>query len=89
MSVGSFGEVSFHAHIDIGVDLGGQPGHVPPIIEKRPCIHHFLPPIAPPILWFAHPIFLTSLRGYASGLMNNGSGIIIIVRINQQLTCVL
>lgn len=25
----------------IGVDFGGkQPGHVPPILEKRPCIHH-------------------------------------------------
>ena len=29
---------------NIGVDFGGQPGHVPPIIEKRPCIYHFLPP---------------------------------------------
>src|SRR6218665_3530069 len=25
----------------------GQPGHVPPIIEKRPCIYHFLPPLIP------------------------------------------
>src|SRR6218665_739895 len=25
--------------------LGGQRGHVPPIIEKRPCIYHFLPNI--------------------------------------------
>ena len=33
--------------VSIGVDFGGQPGHVPPIIEKRPCIHHFLPPSAP------------------------------------------
>ena len=24
----------------IGVDLGGLPGHVPPIIEKRPCKSH-------------------------------------------------
>src|SRR6218665_2725587 len=24
--------------------LSGQHGHVPPIIEKRPCIFHFLPP---------------------------------------------
>src|SRR6218665_1641093 len=28
--------------IGISVDFGGQPGHVPPIIEKRPCIYHFL-----------------------------------------------
>src|SRR6218665_2215806 len=45
----------------IGVDLGGSPGTCPPIIEKRPCVyifHHLLPPI----FWFAHPIFLTSLR---------------------------
>ena len=34
----------------IGVDFGGQPGHMPPIIEKRPCIYHFLPPSAPNIL---------------------------------------
>src|SRR6218665_158992 len=47
--------------MSIGVDFGGQPGHVPPIIEKHPCIYHFLPPF-PPIFWFAHPIFLTSLR---------------------------
>src|SRR6218665_1206178 len=47
----------------IGVDFGGQPGHGPlPIIQKHPCISHFLPPFAPPIFWFAHPIFLTSLR---------------------------
>src|SRR6218665_1946183 len=30
--------------IYICVDIGGQPGHVPPIIEKRPCIYHYLPP---------------------------------------------
>src|SRR6218665_4074403 len=30
--------------LTIGVDLGVQPGHVPPIIEKRPCIYHILPP---------------------------------------------
>ena len=32
----------------IGVDLGGRgsPGTCPPIIEKRPCIYHFLPPFA-------------------------------------------
>ena len=33
------------------------------IFEKRQCIYHFLPPFAPPIFWFTHPIFLTS---YAS-----------------------
>src|SRR6218665_2670394 len=48
----------------IGVDLGGGPGHVPPIIEKRPCIYYFLPPFALTIFWFAHPIFLTSLRQF-------------------------
>src|SRR6218665_2037114 len=45
----------------IGVDLG-QPGHVPPIIEKRPCIYHFLPPSGPPTFWFSRSIFLTSIR---------------------------
>ena len=30
----------------IGIDFGGQPGHMPPITEKRPCIYLFLPPIA-------------------------------------------
>ena len=49
----------------IGVDFGkfgGSPGTCPPIIENRPCIYHFLSPFAPPIFWFALPIFLTSLR---------------------------
>src|SRR6218665_2773508 len=44
--------------------LGGQPehGHVPPKIEKHPCISHFLPSFAPQKFFgFAHPIFLTSL----------------------------
>src|SRR6218665_1163601 len=41
---------------DIGVDLGGgQPGHVPPIIEKRPGIYHFLPCTFSPIFWFCPP----------------------------------
>src|SRR6218665_3913102 len=34
----------------IGVDLGGCPGTCPPIIEKRLCIYHFLPPFAPQYL---------------------------------------
>src|SRR6218665_2684834 len=50
------------AHTIIGVVLGAQPGYVPPIIDKCPCIYHFLPPFAPPIFWFAHPIFWTRLR---------------------------
>src|SRR6218665_2426476 len=46
----------------IGLDLGGlQPGHGPPIIENLPCIYHFFTTL-PPIFWFAHPIFLASLR---------------------------
>src|SRR6218665_421419 len=37
--------------------LGGAArARAPPIIEKRPCIYHFLPPF-PPIFWFAHLIF--------------------------------
>src|SRR6218665_1438336 len=40
---------------------GGSPGKCPPIIEKCPCIYHFLPPFALQIFWFAHQIFLTSL----------------------------
>src|SRR6218665_1382936 len=39
----------------------GIPGRCPPIINKRPCNYHFLPPFAP-IFLFAHPTFLTSLR---------------------------
>src|SRR6218665_307956 len=42
-----------------------QPEHMPPIIENRPCIYHFLP-LPPNIFWFAHPIFLTRLVVYAS-----------------------
>src|SRR6218665_441903 len=34
----------------IGVDFGGSLSTCPPIIEKRPCIYHFLPPFAPNIL---------------------------------------
>ena len=34
---------------------------MPPIIEKRSCIYHFYH-VSPPIFWFSHPIFLTSLR---------------------------
>src|SRR6218665_2708784 len=34
----------------IGVDLGDSPGTCPPIIEKRPCIYHFLPPFSSNIL---------------------------------------
>ena len=41
---------------------GSARARAPPIIEKRPCIDHFLPPSAPRIVWFAHPILLTSLR---------------------------
>src|SRR6218665_259184 len=39
--------IPFSLLICISVDLGGQPGHVPSVIEKRPCIYHFLPPFAP------------------------------------------
>ena len=31
----------------MGVDFWEETGHVPPIIEKLPCIYHFLPPSAP------------------------------------------
>jgi len=33
-----------------GVDVGGQPGHLPSIIEKRPCIYHFCHLFLPNIL---------------------------------------
>src|SRR6218665_3128423 len=36
--------------------LSGQHGHVPPIIEKRPCIFHFLPPFAPNIFDKSTPV---------------------------------
>src|SRR6218665_3329834 len=41
-----------HYHVQLYTHmrrLSGQPGHVPPIIEKHPCIYHFLPPFAPNI----------------------------------------
>src|SRR6218665_3329833 len=46
-----------HYHVQLYTHrrrLSGQPGHVPPIIEKRPCIYHFYHRLP--------PIFLTSLR---------------------------
>jgi len=44
----------FASGTGIGVDFGvGQPGHVP-------SPNAFI--TFPPIFWFAHPIFLTSLR---------------------------
>ena len=33
--------MGFHKGELIGVDFGRQPGHGPPIVEKRPCTHHF------------------------------------------------
>src|SRR6218665_1667559 len=41
----------------IGADFGGIPGTFPPIIEKRPCIYHFLPPFSPNILVCPNNIF--------------------------------
>src|SRR6218665_3735448 len=38
------GHAQARAHHTIGVDLGGSSGTCPPIIEKRPCIYHFIPP---------------------------------------------
>jgi len=47
---------------NIGVDfLGGSQGMWPPIIEKRPCVYHFLPTFPPNIL-VCPPKILTSLR---------------------------
>jgi len=42
--------VAWYVVITKGVDFGGQLGAAPPIIEKCPCIYHFLPPFAPNIL---------------------------------------
>jgi len=40
----------------LGVDFRvGSPGMCPPIIEKRPCICHFLPPCAPPNILVCPP----------------------------------
>src|SRR6218665_521153 len=36
--------------------LSGQPGHVPPIIEKRPCIYHFSSPFATNIFDKSMPV---------------------------------
>src|SRR6218665_327782 len=35
--------------------LRGHPGHVPPIIENRPCIYHFLPSFCPPNILVCPP----------------------------------
>ena len=49
------------ATMAIGVDLGGQPGNMSPIIEKRPCIYHFLTPFAPLLLVYPPNIFDKSM----------------------------
>jgi len=41
----------------IDVDFGGSPGTCPPIIEKHPCIYHFLPPSAPQYIGFPTQYF--------------------------------
>src|SRR6218665_1339417 len=53
----------------IGVDFGGQPGHVPPIIEKRPCIYHFFYHLSPNILFCSPNIFDKSMPVDARGLL--------------------
>src|SRR6218665_3755915 len=41
--------------------MGGSPGRGPPIMEKRPCIYHFLPPFPCPNILVCPPnIFDTS-----------------------------
>src|SRR6218665_1464310 len=63
--VGTFGKSFTHSclwrfgvklrySIRIGIDLVAA-RHVPPIIEKRPCIYHFLPPSAPPNILVCPP----------------------------------
>ena|SRR6218665_3741961 len=42
--------------VPIGVHLGGT---CPPIIEKRQCIYHFLPPSAPPNILVCPPVLVT------------------------------
>ena len=49
-----------HVHYRHRRILWGHPGHVPPIIEKRPCIYQFLLPFAPqyfglPTQYFCQP----------------------------------
>ena len=51
-----------NTHSVIGVDFGGRPGHVTPIIEKRLSFHLLLPLLPYSTFWFASPIFCTSLR---------------------------
>src|SRR6218665_2318508 len=55
----------------ICVDLGGsrEPWHVPPIIENRPCIYHFLPPFAPQYFGLPTQYFC---EVYASGRDGEG-----------------
>jgi len=42
--------------------LGGSPGTCPPNNWETPMHFSLLTTLCPPIFWFAHPIFLTSLR---------------------------
>ena len=52
-----------HKHCDcIGVDFGGQPGHMPPNNWEMPMHLSLFTIFCPQLFWFAHPIFLTSLR---------------------------
>src|SRR6218665_1887834 len=46
---------SVHISLCHRQSLMGQPGHVLPIIEKRPCIYHFLPSFAPPNILVCPP----------------------------------
>src|SRR6218665_1877948 len=48
-------------HSSIGVDLGGSTGTCPPNNRETP-MHLSLFNTFPPIFWFAHSIFLPSLR---------------------------
>src|SRR6218665_973118 len=41
--------------------LWGQPGHVPPIFEKRLCIHQLLPPFPPPNIFISPNILDKSM----------------------------
>ena len=63
---GIYGETTKYNNIQhIICRLWSQPGHVPPIIEKRPCIYHFLPPSAPQYFGLPTQYFW---QVYASGI---------------------
>jgi len=66
-------QISRRPIVNIGIDFGCSPGtlaHAPPNNWETP-IHLSLFNTFPPIFWFAHPMFLTSLCQWLSMLLDD------------------